>query len=64
VPANTTVNVAAVDLDPWQLEGTNCLSDQTWNGQCINVTDQGMEIVGKEDPELPKGAGRCLPMQD
>ena len=26
VPADMTVNVATADLDPWQIEGTDCLS--------------------------------------
>jgi hypothetical protein len=46
MPADTTDNVAATNLGPWQLEGTNCLSGRNWNGQCLNVTDHGVEIVG------------------
>ena len=48
VPADTTVHVAAADLDPWQIEGTDCLSGRAWDGQYLNVTDQGVEIVGED----------------
>jgi hypothetical protein len=43
--ADIMFNEATSDLDPWQSEGTSCLSSQNWNGQCLNVTDQGVEIM-------------------
>jgi hypothetical protein len=62
----TTVNVAATDLDPCQLEDTNCLSGQNWNGQFLNVSDQGLEIMGEDRSwaALLKGVWRCRPMPD
>ena len=47
VPADTTVNVATADLDPWQIEGRDCLSGRAWKGQYLNVTEQDVEIVGE-----------------
>jgi hypothetical protein len=44
-----TDTTTATDLDPCQLEDTNCLSGQNWNGQFLNVSDQGLEIMGEED---------------
>jgi hypothetical protein len=51
VPIDTTVNVAMVDFDPWQLEGTDCLSGRGSSGLCLKVTNQGIEIMGREDSE-------------
>jgi hypothetical protein len=52
VQADTTINVATTNLDIWQLDTMNCLSGQGWSGQNLNVTNQGIEIMAEEGPEL------------
>jgi hypothetical protein len=50
VPADTTINMSAIDFDPWQMEGMDCLSKCVWDGQYLNVTNQGVEILDRKYP--------------
>ena len=45
VPADTSVSVATADVPCWEIEGMECLSGSNWEGDFLQVNEQGVKPI-------------------
>jgi hypothetical protein len=43
--ADTTVSVAAADTLAWEFEGIECLSGKVWEGEFLQMSEQGLKPI-------------------
>jgi hypothetical protein len=45
VSADTTVSVSTANTPAWEIEGAECLSGKVWEGDFLQMSDQGLKPI-------------------
>ena len=49
MPADESVSIVAADFRAWEVDGVDCLSGKTWEGEFLDITDytiKPIQVVG------------------